>query len=146
MGSYIFRRFWHSLPVLFGISLIVFTLRHLCGDPAVLMLPPDVTKEDIDNFGNGEGFDAEVGKFSLERIEGDNLALKKSTATGSGLRCVLGPEEGAGQALRPRGPFCWPGRHGTPKPPKTDIFQFQLTLISEPDYKGAATPSPGGAP
>ena len=56
MTRYLFRRFWQSLLVLFGISLIVFILLHLSGDPAVLMMPPDATKEDIDNFRKLMGF------------------------------------------------------------------------------------------
>jgi ABC-type dipeptide/oligopeptide/nickel transport system permease component len=56
MASYLFRRFWQSLLVLFGISLIVFILLHLSGDPAVLMMPPDATKEDIENFRTLMGF------------------------------------------------------------------------------------------
>jgi ABC-type dipeptide/oligopeptide/nickel transport system permease component len=56
MTHYLFRRFWQSLLVLFGISLIVFILLHLSGDPAVLLMPPDATKEDIDNFRTLMGF------------------------------------------------------------------------------------------
>jgi len=56
MTRYLFRRLWQSLLVLFGISLIVFILLHLSGDPAVLMMPPDATKEDIDNFRKLMGF------------------------------------------------------------------------------------------
>jgi len=50
MTHYLFRRLWQSLLVLFGVSLIVFILLHLSGDPAILMMPPDATKEDIENF------------------------------------------------------------------------------------------------
>ena len=56
MTHYLFRRLWQSLLVLFGISLIVFILLHLSGDPAVLMMPPDATKEDLENFRKLMGF------------------------------------------------------------------------------------------
>jgi ABC-type dipeptide/oligopeptide/nickel transport system permease component len=56
MTRYLFRRFWQSLLVLLGVSLIVFILLHLSGDPAVLMMPPDATKEDIENFRKLMGF------------------------------------------------------------------------------------------
>ena len=56
MARFLFRRFWQSLLVLFGISLIVFILLHLSGDPAILMMPPDATKEDIENFRQLMGF------------------------------------------------------------------------------------------
>ncbi len=57
MTRYLARRFWQSLLVLFGISLIVFILLHLTGDPAVLLMPPDATQEDIENFRKIMGFD-----------------------------------------------------------------------------------------
>ncbi len=56
MTRYLARRFWQSLLVLFGISLIVFIILHLTGDPAILLMPPDATKEDIDNFREIMGF------------------------------------------------------------------------------------------
>ncbi len=56
MTRFLARRFWQSLLVLFGISLIVFLILHLTGDPAVLLMPPDATKEDIDNFRKIMGF------------------------------------------------------------------------------------------
>ena len=56
MIRYLARRFWQSLLVLFGISIIIFIILHLTGDPAVLLMPPDATKEDIDNFRKLMGF------------------------------------------------------------------------------------------
>ncbi|MBI2563175.1 MAG: ABC transporter permease [candidate division NC10 bacterium] len=56
MTRYLTRRFWQSLLVLFGISLIVFILLHLTGDPAILLMPPDATQEDIENFRKIMGF------------------------------------------------------------------------------------------
>jgi ABC-type dipeptide/oligopeptide/nickel transport system permease component len=56
MAHYLFRRFWQSLLVLFGITVIIFVILHLTGDPAVLLLPPDATKEDMDNFRKIMGF------------------------------------------------------------------------------------------
>jgi peptide/nickel transport system permease protein len=56
MTGYLFRRVWQSLLVLLGISLIVFILLHLSGDPAILLMPPDATTEDIENFRKVMGF------------------------------------------------------------------------------------------
>jgi len=56
MAPYLLRRLWQSLLVLFGISIIIFIILHLTGDPALLLLPPDATKEDIDNFRKLMGF------------------------------------------------------------------------------------------
>lgn len=86
MATYLFRRFWQSLLVLFGISLIVFILLHLSGDPAILMMPPDATKEDIENFRALMGFndplfarwppwriptDTQYGRFLGGLVRGD---------------------------------------------------------------------------
>src|SRR5512137_2831429 len=86
MTRYLFRRFWQSLLVLFGVSLIVFILLHLSGDPAVLMMPPDATKEDIENFRKLMGFndplfvtwppwriptDTQYGRFLGGLVRGD---------------------------------------------------------------------------
>jgi peptide/nickel transport system permease protein len=86
MTHYLFRRFWQSLLVLLGVSLIVFILLHLSGDPAVLMMPPDATKEDIENFRKLMGFndplfvswppwrimtDTQYGRFVAGVVRGD---------------------------------------------------------------------------
>ena len=56
MTRYLVRRLWQSVLVLFGISIIIFIILHLTGDPAVLLMPPDATKADIDNFRKLMGF------------------------------------------------------------------------------------------
>ena len=93
MTRYLARRFWQSLLVLFGISLIVFIILHLTGDPAVLLMPPDATREDIENFRKIMGFndplfvrwppwqylhppwqflaDTQYGRFFMGAIRGD---------------------------------------------------------------------------
>ncbi len=43
MQSYLLRRAWQSLLVLFGVSVVVFLILHLTGDPALLLLPPDAS-------------------------------------------------------------------------------------------------------
>ena len=48
MIRYLVRRVWQSLLVLFGISIIIFIILHLTGDPAVLLMPADATQEDIE--------------------------------------------------------------------------------------------------
>lgn len=86
MTHFLFRRLWQSLLVLFGVSLIVFILLHLSGDPAILMMPPDATKEDIENFRKLMGFndplfiswppwriptDTQYGRFLGGLVRGD---------------------------------------------------------------------------
>ena len=47
MKSYILSRLFQALIVIWGISLITFSLLHLFRDPALILLPPEATKEDV---------------------------------------------------------------------------------------------------
>jgi len=57
MKSYMLRRLWQAVLVLFGVSFVVFMILHLTGDPAALLLPPDATAEDVARFRRAMGFD-----------------------------------------------------------------------------------------
>ena len=75
MRSYLLRRLWQSLLVLFGVSVVVFFILHLTGDPAGLLLPPDATAEDIAKFRTAMGFDDPVAvqyvRFLKGAVRGD---------------------------------------------------------------------------
>ena len=75
MTSYLIRRGWQSILVLFGVSLVVFLILHLTGDPALLLLPPDSTAEDIAKFRRAMGFDDPVAvqyaRFLKGALRGD---------------------------------------------------------------------------
>jgi ABC-type dipeptide/oligopeptide/nickel transport system permease component len=68
--SYLLRRLWQSLLVLFGVSVVVFLILHLTGDPAALLLPPDATAEDIAKFRTAMGFDDPVTVQYLRFLKG----------------------------------------------------------------------------
>ena len=70
MRSYLLRRLWQSLLVLFGVSVVVFLILHLTGDPAALLLPPDATAEDIARFRTAMGFDDPVSVQYLRFLKG----------------------------------------------------------------------------
>ncbi|HET9923597.1 MAG TPA: nickel ABC transporter permease [Methylomirabilota bacterium] len=70
MRSYLLRRLWQSLLVLFGVSVVVFLILHLTGDPAALLLPPDATAEDIGKFRIAMGFDDPVAVQYLRFLKG----------------------------------------------------------------------------
>src|SRR5207302_155813 len=53
--SYLLRRLWQAVLVLLGVSVVVFLILHLTGDPAALLLPPDATAEDIARFRQAMG-------------------------------------------------------------------------------------------
>jgi peptide/nickel transport system permease protein len=73
--SYLLRRLWQSLLVIFGVSVVVFLILHLTGDPAALLLPPDATAEDIARFRTAMGFDDPVAvqyvRFLKGAVRGD---------------------------------------------------------------------------
>jgi ABC-type dipeptide/oligopeptide/nickel transport system permease component len=70
MKSYLLRRGWQSLLVLFGVSVVVFLILHLTGDPALLLLPPDATAEDVERFRRDMGFDDPVAVQYLRFLKG----------------------------------------------------------------------------
>jgi ABC-type dipeptide/oligopeptide/nickel transport system permease component len=57
MSVYVGRRLAQSLIVLLGISIVVFIILHLTGDPTLLMLPLDASAEEIARFRRAMGFD-----------------------------------------------------------------------------------------
>ncbi len=57
MKTYVLRRLAQSLIVLLGISVVVFIILHLTGDPTLLLLPPDASAEEIARFRRAMGFD-----------------------------------------------------------------------------------------
>ncbi|GAE26743.1 dipeptide transport system permease protein DppB [Halalkalibacter wakoensis JCM 9140] len=58
MASYIFRRMIGLLPVLFGVTILVFSIMHLSpGDPAKIILGPKATEESIEKLNVQLGLD-----------------------------------------------------------------------------------------
>ncbi len=56
MKYYILKRLFHSIFVLVGISVVVFVILHLTGDPAALLMPMDATPEQVAQFRKEMGF------------------------------------------------------------------------------------------
>ena len=56
MKSFILKRLFHSIFVLIGISVVVFIILHLTGDPAALLMPMDATPEQVAQFRKEMGF------------------------------------------------------------------------------------------
>ena len=75
MKVYLLRRFLQSVLVLFGISFVVFAILFLTGDPALVLLPPDASLEDIAKFRETMGFDdpflIQYGRFLYGAVRGD---------------------------------------------------------------------------
>jgi len=75
MRTYLLRRLAQSILVLLGVSFVVFFILHLTGDPALILLPPDATAEDIRQFRELMGFDdpflVQYGRFLAGALRGD---------------------------------------------------------------------------
>lgn len=57
MILFLLRRIVHGVFVVFAVSVVVFFLARLTGDPAALMLPPEATQADIDAYREQTGLD-----------------------------------------------------------------------------------------
>ena len=57
MLKYIGKRFFHSLLMIFGITIIIFVVTHVLGDPVALMLDPASTKAEFDLMRHQLGLD-----------------------------------------------------------------------------------------
>lgn len=75
MYKFLLQRLFYSIFVLLGLSLIVFTLARLAGDPSALMLPLDATEEDYAQMRTYLGLDDPIPvqyfKFVGNAVQGD---------------------------------------------------------------------------
>jgi peptide/nickel transport system permease protein len=60
MWRYLTKRLLHAVLVVVGVSIIVFGMSYLAGDPTPLMLPQDATTQDIAEYRVLMGFDQPV--------------------------------------------------------------------------------------
>ncbi len=56
MTSYILKRLLQSIFVIFGITLVVFCVLHLSGDPVQLMVPPSASQVEVERIRQEMGF------------------------------------------------------------------------------------------
>jgi peptide/nickel transport system permease protein len=75
MVAYLVRRLFGAVLVLAGVTVAVFFILHLTGDPTLIMLPPDASQQDIINFRHEYGFDrpmlVQFGDFAAHAVRGD---------------------------------------------------------------------------
>jgi peptide/nickel transport system permease protein len=76
VSRYILRRILLLIPVLFGVSLIVFMVMHLSpGDPAVVMLGPTASEADVQQIRQQLGLDrplyVQYGRWIGNVVQGD---------------------------------------------------------------------------
>src|SRR5438128_10975540 len=75
MSVYLLRRLAQSVLVLLGVSFVVFFILYLTGDPALVLLPPDASAEDVQRFRETMGFNdpfvVQYGRFLSGALRGD---------------------------------------------------------------------------
>ena len=75
MKKYIFSRILQALVCIFFITIIVFSLTRLSGDPAMLMVPPEATAEDVEKMrevlGLKEPIYVQYWRFISKAVQGD---------------------------------------------------------------------------
>lgn len=75
MVQYIAGRLAQAIIVLLGVSAVVFFALFLTGDPAVLMMPPDASRAELDAFRKAMGFDdpmvVQYGRYLWRALHGD---------------------------------------------------------------------------
>lgn len=97
MGSYVVRRFLQAIIVIIGVSIVVFVISRLGGDPVSLLVPPDVQAAERAALRAQLGLDAPIyvqyfrflgravrgdfGKSILARVPAMGLVLDRLPAT-----------------------------------------------------------------
>ena len=75
MQRYIIRRFCQSVLALLVLSMVIFLMSRLTGDPVLLMLPDDATQEDIVQLRQALGLDrplpVQYWAFISKAVQGD---------------------------------------------------------------------------
>jgi ABC-type dipeptide/oligopeptide/nickel transport system permease component len=57
LKQFVLQRFLRLVVVVLGVSLLTFSLVHLTGDPVLLMLPPEASDTEVEQFRKVMGFD-----------------------------------------------------------------------------------------
>ncbi len=75
MKSFIIYRLFQAVIVIWGISLITFSLLHMFRDPVLILLPPEATKEEVETLRREMGLDRPLAvryvKFVSGMVRGD---------------------------------------------------------------------------
>lgn len=75
MRAYLFRRLLQGTYVVLGLSVLVFLILHLTGDPVAVILPPYATREEIAAFREKMGFNdplhVQYLRFLGKAVRGD---------------------------------------------------------------------------
>lgn len=75
MSQFILRRLIYSVGVIVGVSVFVFVITHMLGDPARMMLPLESTEAEVQAFRQAMGFNdpilTQFWRFATNAVRGD---------------------------------------------------------------------------
>jgi peptide/nickel transport system permease protein len=75
VSQFILRRLLYSVAVVVGVSVFVFVITHMLGDPARMMLPLESTDEEVEAFRDAMGFNdpllVQFWRFATNAAQGD---------------------------------------------------------------------------
>jgi peptide/nickel transport system permease protein len=75
MSQFIMRRLLYSVAVVVGVSVFVFVITHMLGDPARMMLPLESNDEEVQAFREAMGFNdpllVQFWRFATHAAQGD---------------------------------------------------------------------------
>jgi peptide/nickel transport system permease protein len=75
VSRFILRRLLYSVAVVVGVSVFVFIITHMLGDPARMMLPLESTEEEVEAFREAMGFNdplyVQFWSFATNAVRGD---------------------------------------------------------------------------
>jgi peptide/nickel transport system permease protein len=75
MGQFIVRRLIYSVAVVVGVSVFVFVITHMLGDPARMMMPLESTEAEVEAFRDAMGFNdplhVQFWNFAKDALRGD---------------------------------------------------------------------------
>ena len=98
MGKYLLKRLGQSIIAILGITVVVFFILHLTGNPVELMVSPTTSKEEMEILSEEMGFNdplpVQYVRFLKGALVGDFGKLPLSIASVSFRVC----------------PWCWSGR------------------------------------
>jgi peptide/nickel transport system permease protein len=127
MSQFIMRRLLYSVAVVVGVSIFVFIITHMLGDPARMMLPLESTDEEVEAFRESMGFNdpllVQFWRFATNAAQGDfgdslwqrepalSLVIERLPKTmqlvviSTALALMLSIPLGVLAAIRPRSPL-----------------------------------------
>jgi ABC-type dipeptide/oligopeptide/nickel transport system permease component len=73
--EFLIQKLWHTAIVVFCVLTLVFVVLHMTGDPVMMLLPPNASREEIDALTRSLGLDqpliVQYGRFLARVARGD---------------------------------------------------------------------------